>query len=148
MLKTATIVTGLPGSGKTTWCRAQQARHSLLVIIDDPMVNKGQWNKITSQTDHVLISDPNFCVMAEHDVLHWVGQHTTYLDHTTYIQWVVLENRLHDSYQRCTHKAAGFAQRLHKNFNVPQHAYHVQWNALTDWHDILENTHVVRQPSP
>lgn len=148
MLKTLTIVTGLPGSGKTTWCRAQLARHSFLVVVDDPMVDKQQWEKIGPSTEHAIVSAPHFCAMDESSVLQWIQKFTPSVDNTTHVQWVVLENRLKESYQRCTHKAAGLAQRLHENFKVPPHAYCLKWNELTDWNDILENTDVVRQPSP
>lgn len=148
MLKTLTIVTGLPGSGKTTWCRAQVARHSFLKVVDDPMVDAIQWNNIDASTQHALISAPHFCAMDEHSVIEWIATRTPFVDATTHIQWVVLENKLEESYQRCTHKAAGLTQRLHENFKIPSHAYCLKWNELTDWNDILENTHVVRRPSP
>lgn len=148
MLKTLTIVTGLPGSGKTTWCRAQVARHSFLRVVDDPMVDVAQWNNIDASSHHALICAPHFCAMEEHAVMEWIAARTPFVDTTTHIQWVVLENKLEESYQRCTHKAAGFTQRLHENFKIPAHAYCLKWNELTDWNDILENTHVVRRPSP
>lgn len=148
MLKTLTIVTGLPGSGKTTWCRAQKARHSFLRVVDDPMVDPSQWENIDELAQHALISGPHFCAMDEEVVVQWIAKCTPYWDTTTRVQWVVLENRLKESYQRCTHKAAGLSQRLHENFNVPPHAYFLKWNELTDWNDILENKHVVRRSSP
>jgi len=112
------------------------------------MVDLTQWENIDAVTQHALISAPHFCAMDESAVLQWIGKFTPYVDSNTYVQWVVLENRLKESYQRCTHKAAGFAQRLHENFNVPPHAYFLKWNELTDWNDILEKKHVVRRSSP
>lgn len=63
MLRTLTIVTGLPDSGKTTWCRSQQARLPFLELVDDPSVDIAQWGNITVDTEHALVSDPRFCAM-------------------------------------------------------------------------------------
>lgn len=51
MLRTLTIVTGLSGSGKTTWSRAQQARLPFLAVVDDPSVDISQWENIDINTE-------------------------------------------------------------------------------------------------
>ena len=55
------LVTGYPGSGKTTWCRAQCATLGPTAHhIDDPLRDPLVWRPLPAMIQHVFVSDPLF----------------------------------------------------------------------------------------
>lgn len=138
-LESITIVTGLPGCGKTTWCQKQcEMLGDLAALVDDPSVDLSQWERVTDNHAHAFVADPYWCIMEFDDVIDLVESRIPAFDRQkTLIKWVVFENDLEQCLPRARQNVQHFIRRLHQCFTIPTGAQLLTLNTTTSWFDVF-----------
>ena len=138
-LESITIVTGLPGCGKTTWSQKQcEMLGALAVLVDDPSVDVEQWGLVTDDHAHAFVADPYWCIMPFDDVIDLVDSRLPAFDREkTLVKWVAFENDLEQCLLRARPNVNHFIRRLHECFTVPAGAQMFPLNTTLSWFDVF-----------